>query len=137
MNAEFVDTNILVYAHDSGAGSKHAASVELLDRLFRDGTGVVSTQVLAEFYSIATRKLGMGSQEAEDVLVDLGNWPIHRPGHADLVRAAGLQRRYKIGWWDALILTSAIEMGSQVLWSEDLAKGQRYANLVVRNPFQA
>ncbi len=133
MSVDFIDTNILVYAHDGGAGHKHAKAVELLTRLFEEGSGALSTQVLSEFYSVATRKLGFKSEEAEAVIADLAGWVIHRPGHADLLRAAHLHRRHKLGWWDALILNSAIELGCTVLWSEDLAG--RYGSVTVRNPF--
>ena len=135
MNVEFVDTDVLVYAHDGGAGRKHERSVELLTRLFEEGTGALSTQVLAEFYAAATKKLAMTSQEAEEVLADLAGWAIHRPGHADLLRTARLHRRHGIGWWDALIVNSAIESGCGVLWSEDLSDGQTYGSVVVKNPF--
>jgi predicted nucleic acid-binding protein len=57
------------------------------------------------------------------------------PGHADLLRAARFERRHKMSWWDALVLTSAVELGCGVLWSEDLADGQRYGSVTVRNPF--
>ena len=135
MSAEFVDTNILVYAHDGGAGRKHERSMELIARLFEEGAGAISVQVLAEFYAVSTRKSGMTSAEAEEVMADLGGWAIHRPGHADLMRAAGLHRRHKIGWWDALILNSATELGCSVLWTEDFSNGRRYGSITVRNPF--
>lgn len=136
MSVEFIDTNVLVYAHDGGAGKKHEASVELLSRLFEDGAGALSVQILAEFYAAATRKLAMTSQEAEAVIADLAGWTIHRPGHADLLRAAHLHRRYQLAWWDALILNSAVELGCDVLWSEDFTDGQRYGGVTVRNPFR-
>lgn len=135
MSAEFIDTNVLVYAHDGGAGAKHTSAVDLLTRLFEDSSGALSVQVLAEFYAAATKKLGMRSEEAEDAISDLEGWTIHRPGHADLMRACRLQRRYKIAWWDALIVNSAIELGCSVLWSEDLTHGQRYGAVTVRSPF--
>lgn len=135
MSAEFVDTNILVYAHDGGAGKKHERSVELLTRLLEHEAGALSIQVLSEFYSAATKKLGITSQQAEEILIDLGGWIIHRPSHADLIRAAHLQRRYRIAWWDALVVNSAAEVGCNVLWSEDLADGQRFRGVTVRNPF--
>ena len=135
MSVEFVDTNVLLYAHDGGAGKKHERSVRLLSRLVEDGAGAVSIQVLAEFYAAATKKLGISSQEAEEILADLGGWIIHRPGHADLLRAARFQRRYKMSWWDALVVNSAVELGCGVLWSEDIADGQRYGSVTVRNPF--
>jgi predicted nucleic acid-binding protein len=136
MSVEFVDTNLLVYAHDGGAGAKHAQAVALLARLFEEGTGALSIQVLAEFYAAATRKLGMTSAEAEAVIRDLGGWIIHRPAHADLLKAAQLARRHRLGWWDALILTSAIELGCAVLWTEDFSDGRRFGPVTVRNPFR-
>lgn len=135
MSAEFVDTNVLVYAHDGGAGKKHLKSVELLARLFEDGSGALSVQVLSEFYNAATKKLSMKSAEAEAAISDLGGWSIHRPGHADVLKACRLHRRYSIAWWDAMVLNSAIEVGCSILWSEDLNDGQRYDKVTVRNPF--
>jgi len=135
MSAEFIDTNILIYAHDGGAGKKHERSVELLTRLFQEGSGAVSIQVLAEFYAAATAKLAMSSQEAEEAIADLGSWTIHRPRHEDVVRAARLHRRHNTSWWDALVLNSAIELGCHVLWSEDFSDGRRYGSVTVRNPF--
>ena len=136
MSVEFIDTNILVYAHDGGTGAKHERSVELLKRLFEDGEGGLSTQVLVEFYAVAMKKLRMNSEEAEEVIKDLSSWSIHRPVHADVLRAARLHRRYKTSWWDALIINSAIELGCSILWSEDLKNGQRYDTVRVRNPFE-
>jgi predicted nucleic acid-binding protein len=137
MSVEFVDTNVLVYAHDSGAGAKYVRSVELLGGLTTNGNGALSIQVLSEFYVTATKKLGMTSQAAEEVLEDLGGWIIHRPAHGDLLRAARLHRRYAVSWWDAMILNSAAELGCHILWTEDLSNGQRYGHVTARNPFRA
>jgi len=136
MNAEFVDTNIFVYAHDGGAGVKHRQSVALLRRIFEDGCGALSIQVLTEFYAAATRKLRMSAAEAEEVLRDLEGWTLHRSSLVDLLSASRLHRRHKLSWWDALIVNSAIELGCEILWSEDLADGQKYENVTVHNPFR-
>jgi predicted nucleic acid-binding protein len=136
MSVEFVDTNVLIYAHDSGAGKKHERSVELIARLYEGVCGALSVQVLAEFYAAATRKLAMKSEEAVASIEDLGSWIIHRPGHADILRAARLHRRYKLSWWDSMILNSAIESGCNILWTEDFSDGHRYDSVTVRNPFQ-
>jgi predicted nucleic acid-binding protein len=101
MSVEFVDTNILLYAHDRSAGHKHQNAVDLLTRLFDEGNGGLSTQVLSEFYSAGTKKLSMKSQEAEEVITGLAGWAIHRPGHSDALRACQLCRRYSLGWRDA------------------------------------
>jgi predicted nucleic acid-binding protein len=135
MSAEFVDTNLLVYAHDGGAGQKHAKAVDLLSRLFEEQNGALSVQVLAEFYAVAIRKLGMTGEEAEAVITDLGSWTIHRPGHADLLRASRIHLRHNVAWWDSLIVNSAMELGCRVLWSEDFADGQRFGSLTIRSPF--
>jgi predicted nucleic acid-binding protein len=136
MSVEFIDTNVLVYAHDGGAGRRHDRSVDLLHRLFEEANGSLSVQVLSEFYSVATKKLSMKSEEAEEAISDLSGWIIHRPGHADVLRAIRLLRRYKISWWDAMVINSAIELGCSILWSEDLAEGQRYGTVTVRSPFR-
>lgn len=135
MNAEFIDTNVLVYAHDGGAGLKHQQSVKLLQRLFEEGNGALSVQVLSEFYATATRKLSMRSEEADEVVRDLGTWTIHTCSHTDLLRASQLHRRHKISWWDSLILNSAIQLDCSVLWSENFAHGQKYGSITSRNPF--
>jgi predicted nucleic acid-binding protein len=135
MSVEFVDTNILIYAHERGAGEKYRKSVELLTRLFDSGAGALSIQVLSEFYAVATRKLGVPSEEAEQIVADLGGWVVHSPAHADVLRACRLQRQHKLSWWDALVIQSAIETGSSVLWSEDLNSGQKFGSLTICNPF--
>jgi len=101
----------------------------------REDVGALSTQVLAEYYNAATKKLHMTSQEAEETIRDLSCWKIHRPSHADIVNSIRLQGRYRLSWWDALIVNSAIESGAEILWSEDLSNGQEFGSLVVRNPF--
>ena len=136
MSAEFVDTNVLIYAHDGGAGTKHDRSVDLLERLFDKGTGAISIQVLSEFYVAAVKKLNIDTEDVEASVQDLAGWIIHRPAHADLLKASRLHRRHQISWWDAMIVNSAIESGCSVLWSEDLNHGQKYASVVVQNPFK-
>jgi predicted nucleic acid-binding protein len=135
MTAEFIDTNILIYAEDSGMGAKHQISVDLVARLAIQDAGALSTQVLAEYYNAATKKLQMTSEEAEETIRDLSCWRIHRPSHADILSAIGLQRRFRLSWWDAMIVNSAIESGAGILWSEDLGSGQEFGKLLVRNPF--
>jgi len=135
MTAEFVDTNIFIYAADAGMGLKFGTALELVSRLANTGAGTISTQVLIEFYSAATRKLRMPPEEAEATIRDLAAWTIHRPSHSDILGAIRLQHRYKLNCWDAMIVNSAIESGSVVLWSEDLKSGQKFGRLAVKNPF--
>ncbi len=133
---EFVDTNVLLYASDSDAVQKQPVSIALLERLLLAGTGALSVQVLMEFYSNATRKFRMTSLEAETVIEGLAKWRIHRPDHSSVMEAIHLQRRYNLAWFDSMILNSALETGSTVLWTEDFSDGQRFGGLVVRNPYK-
>ena len=135
MSVEFVDTNVLVYGHDPEAGPKHELAAALLVRLFAEGTGALSTQVIAEFCSACTKKSSLPAAMAEDIVRELGAWTLHRPEHSDLIAAWRLRLRYQISWWDALIIQSAERVGADVLWSEDLNHGQRYGSVTVRNPF--
>jgi predicted nucleic acid-binding protein len=134
--SEFVDTNILCYAHDVSAGRKHDVSTDLLERLFLEKTGALSIQVLVEFYAVVTRKFHATSQVAEEAIEGYSLFRIHRPDYSSIVAAIHCQRRHKLAWYDAMVLNSAIEMGCSVLWSEDFSDGQRFSNLVVRNPFK-
>jgi predicted nucleic acid-binding protein len=134
MIVEFVDTNVFIYAHDRSAGRKHSVATDLLARLWEEHSGAVSIQVLVEFYA-ATNKRGLKVREAEAVISDLETWTLHRPDHAGVIRAISLLRRYKVSWWDALVIDSANELGCAVLWTEDLNHGQRYGGVTARNPF--
>jgi len=134
MSAEFIDTNILIYAHDSTAGKKHEVSRDLIARLFESRTGAVSTQILAEFYSVC-RKLPLGTERAEQIIADLGSWTVHSLLHSDLIAASTLHRRHQVAWWDALVVVSAQQLGCTTLWTEDLSDGQRFGGLTIRNPF--
>jgi len=136
MNREFVDTNILVYAQDSSAGQKYTRSSELLHRLVAEGSGALSTQVLIEYYSTAIRKLKVTSGEAAESMEVFAGWTVHQPNHSFVMRAIKLHQRHKTSWWDALILTSALDLDCSVLWTEDLSHNQRFGSLTVKNPFR-
>ena len=137
MSGEFVDTNVLLYAHDRSAGPKRVQAVALLERLIDDGVGLLSTQVLMEFFVAATRKLPrrLEISMAASIVEDFGTWPVFAPGIPDIVAGSKLAQRYKIHFWDAMILQGAIVLGADVIWSEDLSAGQLYQGIPVRNPF--
>jgi len=136
---EFVDTNILVYAHDSSANGKRRRAAALIARLAREQRGLLSVQVLMEFYVTVTRKLDrpLRSALAADIVTDLSTWETFAPGPSDILEAIGVARRYQISFWDALIIHAAIAQNAAVIWSEDLSHGQRYAGVTVCNPFRA
>lgn len=134
---QFVDTNILVYAHDRSAGAKHERAQTLLTALWDTGHGCVSVQVLQEFYVNVTRKVRkpLASEEAAQIVADLGLWRVHVPQVPDVLSAIELQQRQKLSFWDALIVNSALQLACGVLWSDDLHAGPYDDTLVIKNPF--
>ena len=135
MSAEFIDTNILVYAHDSTSSRKQAIAIELIDRLSAARTGRLSTQVLLEFFATA-RKAGLTPAIAADIVDDFSRWSVYTPTGADVSAATRLSIKQTVSIWDALILTSAMRSGCDVLWSEDLQDGRYFGSLRVQNPFR-
>jgi predicted nucleic acid-binding protein len=137
MPAEFVDTNILVYAYDLTAGAKYERARDLVGDLWDRGEGVLSTQVLQEFYVTVTAKIPqrLTPAEARGIVADLGTWKVTVPEVSDILRASELAGRYRLSFWDALILAAAQKGAVKTLWSEDLNDGQSYDEVTVRNPF--
>jgi len=137
MPAEFVDTNILVYAYDQTAGPKHESARGLMDRLWDSGEGVLSTQVLQEFYVAVTRKIPqpIASRRAREIIADLGTWTVATLEVPEILSASEISDRYRVNFWDGLILAAAQKEDAVILWSEDLNDGQNYGGVVARNPF--
>ncbi|MCE7008491.1 PIN domain-containing protein [Kibdelosporangium philippinense] len=133
----FIDTNILIYAHDRQDPVKYKIAKAALDTLWEADTGVLSTQVLQEFYSVVVRKLKcpMSHSEAREVVADYAEWcPIDTEAQL-LVSASVLCERYQLSWWDALIIEAALRCGATTLLSEDMQHGQTFGSLTIRNPF--
>jgi predicted nucleic acid-binding protein len=133
----FVDTNVLVYAHDRGAGRKHDVARSLVTQLWQDRSGVLSTQVVQEFYVNVRRQAAspLTAAEAERLIEDYLTWEIVVNDGASVLRAIYIERRFKISFWDALIVQAANAAGTAVLHSEDLNHGQAYGTVEVCNPF--
>jgi predicted nucleic acid-binding protein len=135
---QFVDTNVLVYAHDLDAGPKAVRAQQLLADLWESGTGCLSLQVLQEFYVIATGKLRkkLPPEAAAEYVEDFSRWTLHSPDRNDLLTAIRTARRHHLSLWDALILRSASRLGCKTLWTEDLKDGETWEGVRVRNPFR-
>lgn len=136
-NLIFIDTNVLVYAHDRGEGAKHDTAVAVLDKLWRDRTGVLSTQVLQEFYSVVTRKRPrkMSSAKARKRIMAYSEWCAVNTNTELLVSASVLEETHSLQWWDALIVAAALRSGAETLLSEDMQHGRKFEEMTVRNPF--
>jgi predicted nucleic acid-binding protein len=138
-NRQFVDTNILVYAHDVTAGDKHSRARVLVEELWDTRQGCLSVQALQEFFVTTTRKIPkpLEAQAAAQIIDDLAHWHVHSPAVTDVRAAIDIHRRTGASFWDAMILRSAQELGCQILHSEDLNAGQGCDGVEVRNPFSA
>jgi len=134
----FVDTNILIYAHDRSAGVKHDRARQLMQRLWDSGTAVLSTQVLQELCINLRRRVSpaLPVDEVRRLLQDYLAWEIVVNDAGSTLNALDLEVKYKISFWDALILQAAEDSGATVLYSEDLAAGQHYGNILVINPLK-
>lgn len=133
----FVDTNILIYAEDRDAAAKHAVARDLITDLWNTGEGVLSVQVLQEFYVNVTRKLEkpLSSSKARGIIDEYLTWRVVENTGRMLLPAVDLQRSAQLSFWDALIVQAALEADCDRLYSEDLNHGQRFGSLQVVNPF--
>jgi predicted nucleic acid-binding protein len=132
----FVDTNVLIYAHDIDAGRKHEISKSLMRDLWDQLAGVLSTQVLQEFYVNVTRKIAtpLPKGSARAVVDGYTPWCIDTTP-AEISAAFRIEDEAGIGFWDALIVATARKAGADRILSEDLNPGQIIAGVRIENPF--
>lgn len=138
MSAEFfVDSNVLVYAHDAGAGDRHEVARELVRRLWRDRSGVLSTQVLQEVYVNVRRKAEkpVSREEALRLIEDYLAWEVVVNTPRSVLEAIRIEKRFDISFWDALIVHAAQSAGATTLYTEDLNDGQAYGPVRAIDPF--
>jgi len=134
----FVDTNILMYAHDTAAGDKHSRAKALVEDLWQNRSGVVSTQVLQELAVNLRRKVRkpLDAKATRDVVSDYLAWQVVVNGSDSILEALELEARYQISFWDALVVQAAQASGASILYSEDLSDGQTYGAVRVVNPLR-
>jgi predicted nucleic acid-binding protein len=133
----FVDTNVLVYAHDATAGARHEKARELVERLWHDRRGVLSTQVLQELYVNVRRRARhpLALADARALLADYARWDVVVNTAESILDALEIEERYGLSFWDALIVQAAQAAAAATLYSEDLSHGQSYGSVKVVNPF--
>jgi predicted nucleic acid-binding protein len=132
----FVDTDILIYAHDRSAGVKHLRALMLLEQLWTSGWGVISTQVIEELCIHLCRN-AVNPLPIEEVCLlirDYSTWEVVPNTPASILRALDIVLRHKVSFVDALILEAAERSGASVLYSEHLAATPRYGAVQVVNP---
>ena len=132
----FVDTNILMYAHDTAAGQKHEKAKALVEELWETRSGVVSTQVLQEL-AVNLRKRTkepLDAKATRDVVSDYLAWQVVVNDGNSILEALDIEARYQVSFWDALVIQAAQARGAEILYSEDLSDGQHYGGVRVSNP---
>jgi len=130
----FVDTNILVYAHDADAGDKHVRAKENVREAWGSSLPPsVSVQVLQELYVNLVRK-GATRQSARAVVEDYLRWDVIANDTTLVAEGMRLAERFKLSLWDALIIAAARRAGARTVWSEDLNDDQEYDGVQVVNP---
>ena len=134
----FLDTNIIIYAYDVTAKEKHKIAKKIYGDLWDSALGVVSTQVLQEFFVTVTQKIPqpLERQLAKEIVSDLLKWDVVVNDGASILEAVEILLRYGHSFWDSLILAAAVESGAATLLSEDLSDGQKIKGISIKNPFK-
>jgi len=133
----FFDTNVLVYTDDKAAPAKQRRAIDLVAEHRRAGTGVVSLQVLQEYFVTVTRKLHVDARIARRKVELLAEFDVAAPEVADILAAIDLHLLHGFSFWDALVLRSAKQTGCSVLFSEDLQDARELDGVLVVNPFRS
>jgi predicted nucleic acid-binding protein len=131
----FFDTNILVYTDDKGSRAKQRRAVELRVEDRKNATGVVSLQVLQEYFVTVTRKLKVDPRVARRKVELIAEFDVATPDVADVLASIDLHRLHTISFWDALVLRAAKQSGCSVFFSEDMQDQREVDGVQIVNPF--
>ena len=133
----FVDSNVFIYAVDKAVSAKQKKARGIVADVFADGSAYrVSSQVLAEFSSVAIRKLGMATPILLALLAEMGKIAHVAIDNALVSRAVEIQGIYGIQYYDAQIVAAAERLGCSSILTEDLNDGQMYCGITAVNPFK-
>lgn len=134
---DFFDTNILVYAYDSHFPDKQQKAQNIILSAVREGIGVLSTQVLGEFFMVVTKKINqpLSVRDARDIIKYMGRMKVQEIDVLIVERALDTLEQYNISYWDALIIAAAERAKCKRILSEDLNAGQIYHGIEITNPF--
>jgi predicted nucleic acid-binding protein len=133
----FVDTNVLVYAHDVDAGERHTVAARLVAELWERREAVISTQVLQELYVNVTRKIPspLSRPTARQLVRTYAAWRVETIGPPEILLASELEEQHQLSFWDALIVAAALKSGATRIFTEDLSAGRSIAGIGIENPF--
>ena len=133
----FVDTNIMIYAHDLDAGQRNRISAKILRDLWEQRIGTISTQVLQEFYVNVTRKIPnpLSKSQARSIIESYLVWPVELTDGHTVLAASEIEERHRLSFWDALIVAAACQAKAEKILTEDLNHGQYIEGIYIENPF--
>lgn len=133
----FLDTNILIYAHDLDAGYKNHKAMTLVESIWQEENGVISTQVLQEFYVNVTQKIQkpLSAARARSIIEPYRTWHLEVNDFTSILMASELAERHRLSFWDAMIVAAACRAKAQRIITEDLNHGQVIEGVQVENPF--
>jgi predicted nucleic acid-binding protein len=136
-NKVFLDTNILIYAYDASAGQKNRTAKELLVELWKSKTGMLSTQVLQEFFVSVTTKIQkpLSIERTKLIIRDLLHWEVIINDETSILNAIDIHKKHQFSFWDAMILQAAVNRGARLLYTEDMTHGQVVQGVRIVNPF--
>lgn len=133
--SSFLDSNILIYTDDAGSPAKQTVAIDLVQRCHAGRSGVLSVQVLQEYFVVTTRKLGVNAAVARRKAELFSRMHVVATGPDDVLAAIDLHRLHGLSFWDALIVRSALNAGCARIYSEDFQEGRRFEGVEVVNPF--
>lgn len=132
----FFDTNILIYTIDYKFPDKQTVSVKLIQESIINGSGYISTQCLQEFFNASTKKLNCTKSDAKTFVEDFSSsFDVQNITPSLILKAIDISIKHQFSFWDSLILSSAVNCGCSILYSEDLSDGQIIEGVKIINPF--
>ena len=133
----FLDTNILIYAHDMDAGPKHDVAISITEKIWEEKTGVISTQVIQEFYVNVTRKIPnpITPVLARGIILNYFSWHVEAIEPHTILLASEIEERHVLSFWDSLIIATACQSNAEKILTEDLNHGQVIEGVLIENPF--
>jgi predicted nucleic acid-binding protein len=133
----FLDTNILIYAHDIDAGKKHDVALSILKTIWEEETGIISTQVIQEFYINVTRKIPnpITPVQARGIILNYFSWQVETVEPHTILSASEIEEKYVLSFWDSLIIATASQSEAVKILTEDLNHGQTIEGVLIENPF--
>jgi len=134
----FFDTNILVYGFDDSNEAKYEVASDCIMRAWQKGFGVISTQVLKEFYVTVTRKIPqkMSLDDAEQVIRDFSLWTVVETNVPLILQAIHIQKRNLLSFWDAMVVAAAKVSRCETMFTEDLSHNTFIDDVQILNPFK-